>query len=278
MIIVTLNEDRYAYDIHSLVKAFYPEQEIKVFVKGTKEERSDAGLPAFFVEYYETSICAGIENGGTKTVHLNTPEDRGTVKNDLKQLLYALLSEETKKTLPWGTLTGIRPTKIAKQLLEQGQTEQEVAAYMEHTYLASKEKTELSIDIAKREMQILSGIHYEEGYSLYIGIPFCPTTCLYCSFTSFPICAWKNRVSDYLSAVEKEIDFVKEACADRVLDSVYIGGGTPTTLEPEELERLFLKLQNTLDWSQVREFTVEAGRADSITAEKLRVMKRYGVT
>ena len=278
MIIVTLNEDRYAYDIHSLVKAFYPEQEIKVFVKGTKEERSDAGLPAFFVEYYETSICAGIENGGTKTVHLKTPEDRGTVKNDLKQLLYALLSEETKKTLPWGTLTGIRPTKIAKQLLEQGQTEQEVAAYMEHTYLASKEKTELSIDIAKREMQILSGIHYEEGYSLYIGIPFCPTTCLYCSFTSFPICAWKNRVSDYLSAVEKEIDFVKEACADRVLDSVYIGGGTPTTLEPEELERLFLKLQNTLDWSQVREFTVEAGRADSITAEKLRVMKRYGVT
>ena len=278
MIIVTLNEDRYAYDIHSLVKAFYPEQEIKVFVKGTKEERSDAGLPAFFVEFDETSICAGIENGGTKTVNLKTPEDRGTVKNDLKQLLYALLSEETGKTLPWGTLTGIRPTKIAKQLLEQGQTEQEVAAYMEHTYLASKEKTELSIDIAKREMQILSGIHYEEGYSLYIGIPFCPTTCLYCSFTSFPICAWKNRVSDYLSAVEKEIDFVKEACADRVLDSVYIGGGTPTTLEPEELERLFLKLQNTLDWSQVREFTVEAGRADSITAEKLRVMKRYGVT
>lgn len=73
-------------------------------------------------------------------------------------------------------------------------------------------------------------------------------------------------------------DFVKETCADRVLDSVYIGGGTPTTLEPEELERLFLKLQNTLDWSQVREFTVEAGRADSITAEKLRVLKRYGVT
>lgn len=140
MIIVTLNEDRYAYDIHSLVKAFYPEQEIKVFVKGTKEERSDAGLPAFFVEFDETSICAGIENGGTKTVNLKTPEDRGTVKNDLKQLLYALLSEETKKTLPWGTLTGIRPTKIAKQLLEQGQTEQEVAAYMEHTYLASKEK------------------------------------------------------------------------------------------------------------------------------------------
>ena len=278
MIIVTLNEDRYAYDIHSLVKAFYPEQEIKVFVKGTKEERSDAGLPAFFVEYYETSICAGIENGGTKTVHLNTPEDRGTVKNDLKQLLYALLSEETKKTLPWGTLTGIRPTKIAKQLLEQGQTEQEVAAYMEHTYLASKEKTELSIDIAKREMQILSGIHYEEGYSLYIGIPFCPTTCLYCSFTSYPIAAFRRQVELYVDAVIKEIDYVAENFRDKVLDTVYIGGGTPTTLEPEQLDRLITALKSKFDFSTVKEFTVEAGRADSITREKLEVLYRHQVS
>ena len=149
---------------------------------------------------------------------------------------------------------------------------------MRSTYLCSKEKTELAIDIAKREQKILADIHYEEGYSLYVGIPFCPTTCLYCSFTSFPIRAWKDKVDAYLSAVEKEIDFVKEACADKVLDSVYIGGGTPTTLEPDELDRLFAKLKGTLDWSQVKEFTVEAGRADSITAEKLRVMKKWGVT
>ena len=278
MIIVTLNEDRYAYDIHSLVKAFYPEQEIKVFVKGTKEERSDAGLPAFFVEFDETSICAGIEDGGTKTVNLKTPEDRGTVKNDLKQLLYALLSEETKKTLPWGTLTGIRPTKIAKQLLEQGQTEQEVAAYMEHTYLASKEKTELSIDIAKREMQILSGIHYEEGYSLYIGIPFCPTTCLYCSFTSYPIAAFRRQVDAYVDAVIKEMDYVAENFQDKVLDTVYIGGGTPTTLEPEQLDRLITALKSKFDFSTVKEFTVEAGRADSITREKLEVLYRHQVS
>ncbi len=278
MIIVTLNEDRYAYDIHSLVKAFYPEQDVKVFAEGTKEEQSDAGMPAFFVIFKEEEICAGITGKTQKTIRLGAPQDKGAVKNDLKQLLYGILSEETGKTLPWGTLTGIRPTRLAMQLLEQGKTAEEADAYMRSTYLCSKEKTELAIDIAKREKKILADIHYEEGYSLYVGIPFCPTTCLYCSFTSFPIRAWKDKVDAYLSAVEKEIDFVKEACADKVLDSVYIGGGTPTTLEPDELDRLFAKLKGTLDWSQVKEFTVEAGRADSITAEKLRVMKKWGVT
>ena len=278
MIIVTLNEDRYAYDIHSLVKAFYPEQDVKVFAEGTKEEQSDAGMPAFFVIFKEEEICAGITGKTQKTIRLGAPQDKSAVKNDLKQLLYGILSEETGKTLPWGTLTGIRPTRLAMQLLEQGKTAEEADAYMRSTYLCSKEKTELAIDIAKREKKILADIHYEEGYSLYVGIPFCPTTCLYCSFTSFPIRAWKDKVDAYLSAVEKEIDFVKEACADKVLDSVYIGGGTPTTLEPDELDRLFAKLKGTLDWSQVKEYTVEAGRADSITAEKLRVMKKWGVT
>ena len=278
MIIVTLNEDRYAYDIHSLVKAFYPEQDVKVFAEGTKEEQSDAGMPAFFVIFKEEEICAGITGKTQKTIRLGAPQDKSAVKNDLKQLLYGILSEETGKTLPWGTLTGIRPTRLAMQLLEQGKTAEEADAYMRSTYLCSKEKTELAIDIAKREQKILADIHYEEGYSLYVGIPFCPTTCLYCSFTSFPIRAWKDKVDAYLSAVEKEIDFVKEACADKVLDSVYIGGGTPTTLEPDELDRLFAKLKGTLDWSQVKEFTVEAGRADSITAEKLRIMKKWGVT
>ena len=295
MIVVVLNEDRYAYDIHSLVKAFYPEQEVKVFTEGEKDLRSGAGLPAFFVRFAQDAIEAGFRRetaapGGegaapeereaqtARRIVLSDPSDRIAVKNELKRLLYGLLSEETKKQLPWGTLTGIRPTKIAMQLLEQGKTPEETRNYMENTYLASEEKADLSVDIALREQEILSGIHYEKGYSLYIGIPFCPTTCLYCSFTSFPICAWKKRVEEYLDALEKEIDFVREACRDKVLDSVYIGGGTPTTLEPDQLDRLLGKVKSSFDWSHVKEFTVEAGRADSITREKLRALKRHGVT
>lgn len=282
MIVVVLNEDRYAYDIHSLVKAFYPEQEVKVFPEGEKDLRSDAGLPAFFVRFAPETVSAGYRiEGEGETVRqavLSDPADRIAVKNELKRLLYGLLSEETKKELPWGTLTGIRPTKIAMQLMEQGKTPEEAGEYMRTTYLASEEKAELSVDIALREREILSGIHYDRGYSLYIGIPFCPTTCLYCSFTSFPICAWKKRVGEYLDALEREIDFVKEACRDKVLDSVYIGGGTPTTLEPDQLDRLLGKVKASFDWTHVKEFTVEAGRADSITREKLRALKRHGVT
>ena len=209
----------------------------------------------------------------------------GEKENELKQLLYRVLSAHTGKELPWGTLTGIRPTKIAMQFLEENapgtqnpMTEADILSYMQETYYCSEEKALLAIDIAKREKRILADIHYEKGYSLYIGIPFCPTTCLYCSFTSFPIFSWKDRVGEYLTALEKEIDFVREACQDKILDSVYIGGGTPTTLEPEELRRLLSKVRASFDFSQVKEFTVEAGRADSITRDKLRVLKEFGVT
>ncbi len=355
MIAVILNAEKYAYDIHSLVKAFYPDQDVKVFVQGEKKLESDDGLPAFFIRFEKERIeirmriqggeesapdsGAGTmpEDAGTRTdvvpddagavpcdapdsgagtmpedagtradalpddagavpcdasdsgvgpraqercsqVTLSRPDDRVEVKNDLKRLLYGVLSELTGKRLPWGSLTGIRPTKIAMQLLEAGWEEEAVTAYMQETYLASREKAELSVDIALRERKILAPIHYEQGYSLYIGIPFCPTTCLYCSFTSFPIGVWRERVGDYLAALEKEIDYVQKACRGRILDTVYIGGGTPTTLEPEQMERLLQKLRDSFDFSHVQEFTVEAGRADSITAEKLRVMKRYGVT
>jgi oxygen-independent coproporphyrinogen-3 oxidase len=144
--------------------------------------------------------------------------------------------------------------------------------------MVSDEKARLSLDIAKREKKILENVHRDNGYSIYIGIPFCPTTCLYCSFTSYPIAIWKKRIKEYLGALFKEIDFISDFYQDKILDTVYIGGGTPTTLEPEELESLLGYVREKLDFSQVKEFTVEAGRADSITKEKLEVLKKYGVS
>ncbi len=291
MLAVRLNQHQFEYDIHSLVKAFYPETEVKVFVEGEKEFASGEGYPFLTVILEEKRIgvkvfskkdageaffCKELE---TKTqIDFHTGAGRSDYKNELKQLLYRALSDITQKELPWGTLTGIRPTKIPMTLLEEGKSEEEILSFMQEVYFVSREKGILAIDIAKREKQILSRIHYKDGYSLYIGIPFCPTTCLYCSFTSYPICVWKERVDEYLDAMEKEMDFVAESYRDRILDSVYIGGGTPTTLEPQQLRRLLSRLHNTFDFSQVREFTVEAGRADSITQEKLEVLKEFGVT
>ena len=140
--------------------------------------------------------------------------DRTEVKNRLKKLIYVALSEYTGKQLPWGTLTGIRPTKIPMTMLLEGRNEEEILSYMKDTYLVSEEKAGLSLEIAEREKELLSTIHYQDGYSLYIGIPFCPTTCLYCSFTSFPIVSWKKRVSEYLEAVETDITFKSEILMD----------------------------------------------------------------
>ena len=258
MKVVYLKKDKYQYDVHSLFKAFYPEEDVMVLIgeKGDNPEK-------------EAKI--------TDTDETFAIDYEGNDKNEIKQLVYRLLSEKTGKELPWGNLTGIRPTRIAMNLLEEGMNDEEIFEYMKNTYFVSDEKIRLCIDIAHREKDILKEIDYENGYSLYLGIPFCPTTCLYCSFTSYPIGAYKNIVDDYLSCLEKEIDYVAEAFAGKTLDTVYIGGGTPTTLEPHQIERLIGYLRSKLDFSKVKEFTVESGRPDSITREKLKAMKKMGV-
>ena len=204
--------------------------------------------------------------------------DRKTMKVRLKQALYRLLSEYTGKTLPWGTLTGIRPTKIPMRLLEEGKDRAEIVSYMKENYFVSDRKIDLSIEVAEREREILKTIDYRNGYSLYIGIPFCPSTCLYCSFTSFPISAWAGRADAYLDALEKEIRYTAERFRDRELDSIYIGGGTPTTLEPVQLDRLLGMIEEDFDLSHLREVTVEAGRPDSITEEKLKALREHGIS
>lgn len=283
MIIVRLNRPEFEYDIHSLVKAFYPKQDVSV----TAEEKTyeEPAVWEMQLSYLDNSIrIAWWENGEEAAHELPGREfsvdfsDRSAVKNTLKQNLYEMLSGYTGESLPWGTLTGIRPTKIPMKLLEEGADRDAIASYMKETYLASDEKIRLSIDIAERELKLLSKIDYENGYSLYIGIPFCPTTCLYCSFTSYPLSAWAKRVDAYLDALEYEIDYVAVKFAGKRLNAIYIGGGTPTTLEPYQLDRLIRKIKCSFDLSDCLEFTVEAGRPDSITREKLLVLRRHGIS
>lgn len=276
MIYVNLNKQQFEYDIHSLVKAFYPAEDVKVVVGETEDVNFRLLFLSDGIQFEQTET--GRVWSQTAKTEIENQADKDELKNQVKLLIYKALSEVTEKQLPWGTLTGIRPTKIATAMLEQGRTEDEIRAFMREKYLVSPEKQELSIEIARREEKLLTSLHGVKGYSVYIGIPFCPTTCLYCSFTSYPIAAWRDRVGKYLDALDKEIDFVAENNADDILDTVYIGGGTPSTLNAEQLERLLHKIVTTLPMEQVSEFTVEAGRADSITRDKLEVLKKYGVT
>lgn len=288
MITVQLNKANFEYDIHSLVKAFYPEHD--VLVKAAKRDEFPESIFHLCVAYHEDggSIAFSFyrqENpGGESDIPVLSGatqvdfSDRRETKNRLKQKLYGLLAEFSGKTLPWGTLTGIRPTKIPMVMLEDGKSEGEIRDFMKDTYFATDEKINLSMDVAKRELELLKKIDYEHGYSLYIGIPFCPSTCLYCSFTSYPLGKWASRMDEYLDALEKEIDFTANTCKNKYLNSVYIGGGTPTTLTPGQLDRLITKLENSFDFSHLLEFTVEAGRPDSITREKLEVLRKHQIS
>ncbi|MFQ9515200.1 MAG: coproporphyrinogen dehydrogenase HemZ [Eubacterium sp.] len=286
MIDIQITPAYFEYDVQSLVQAFYPAHPFKV--NGTVEE-SYRKLKVMYdrdmvtVQLYDRNKklfeehskwnCSGIFDG-EKSENI----DRRETKNVLKKLLYRLLSKDTQVELPWGNLTGIRPAKIPGMLFEQGLKEIEIRQIMKETYLISDEKLDLAMDIAKREQKLLTDINYQDGYSLYVGIPFCPTTCLYCSFTSYPISLYKDKADDYISALIKEIEFLGEKLKGRELNTVYIGGGTPTTLIPAQIDRLITALKLNFDFDTVKEFTVEAGRPDSITREKLLTLKKHNVS
>ena len=273
MIEVSLSEDNFYYDIQGLLMAFYPGEAVVL----APAEGTDKTLR---VEYAPDQVTVSFTVGGKCqwSAAKTHAADRKETKNVLKRLLYRLLSQITEKELPWGTLTGIRPTKIPMALLEEGKSEEEIARYMRETYLVSDEKNRLGIEIAKRERDILKHIDYENGYSLYIGIPFCPTTCLYCSFTSYPFGKWKERVGEYLDALFQEIDFTARAFGHKKCNTIYIGGGTPTTLPPEHMDRLLTKIEDSFSFADLQEYTVEAGRPDSITREKLKVLKSHDIS
>ncbi len=259
MIEIINDSEQYEYEIHSLTKAFYPKEEIKVINRIGQESGKTCLIYCFF--------------DGTELRIRVSSESR----DDLKRSLYRELSEITGETLPWGSLTGIRPVRLAMRRLDKGMDRDQTITSMKEEYLVSDEKAVLAVDIALRERRILSGLN-KEGYSLYINIPFCPTTCLYCSFTSNRTGKDREKVREYLKALYEEMKTAAPLFADRVLETVYIGGGTPTTLEPDELKELIDKIAELFDLCKLKEFTVEAGRPDTVNAEKLRVMKNCGVS
>ena len=279
MIEVQLNKQDFEYDIHSLVRAFYPGTEVSIFYGESPKEESELKIVIRYeTNYIEITIQKPGEAPLRAALAVDYRAGRKEVKNSLKALLYQQLEIYTDQELPWGNLTGIRPTKIPMALLETGKSAAEISAYMQNTYFTSKEKANLAVAIAVREKHILEEIHYKNGYSLYIGIPFCPSICLYCSFSSSPLKLWENQVDTYLEALCQEISFGAVAYQDKKLDTIYIGGGTPTTLTAVQLERVLQMITANFDMTYIKEFTVEAGRPDSITEEKLQVLRAYGVS
>ncbi|MBO4785375.1 MAG: coproporphyrinogen dehydrogenase HemZ [Lachnospiraceae bacterium] len=271
---VKINKSEREYDVYALLTSFFPGTEVV-----TSENDNEACDGVFSIDENEKNVKLSIsfEDIIKETEFTITSTDKDSAKKEFGLKLYDFLVEATGRELPWGNLTGIRPTKLIRTMIEEnGEENVRERAYSERRLRG--EKLELGIDIAKREIDIMSRLHGTDGYSVYVGIPFCPSTCLYCSFTSNPIFKYKDKIKNYLQAIKKELEWDVSHMSDRYLDTIYIGGGTPTTLSPEELDELLGYITNILPMENVREFTIEAGRADSITKEKLDVIKKYPIT
>ena len=197
----------------------------------------------------------------------------------LSQLLFKVMSKLTGIEAKWGIITGIRPVKRVHYMLQNGYGTKEIHDTMSERFLCSNEKIALAYQTAKVQESILKDMD-RRSFSLYISIPFCPTRCAYCSFVSQSIEKCMDIIPEYVDNLCEEIK-----CTAKIvqkiglkLDTVYFGGGTPTTLEAYQLDRIMKTIAESFDMSNVREYTVEAGRADTITEEKLRVIKENGCT
>lgn len=204
---------------------------------------------------------------------LSALQKKSLRKKEIKNHLYDVLSKKFNKTLPWGSLTGVRPTKFARDLIENGQVKEHlIADALEKQYRLRKDKARLTSMILKNQRCI---IRNDNLVDLYVNIPICPSRCLYCSFISNELDRVKDKIELYLDCLLKEIEAVKKIVTKKayVVRTIYIGGGTPSVLTANQLDRLLASLT-----FPVGEFTVECGRPDTITAEKLDVLVKHNVT
>lgn len=280
MIRLIQNDQTYNNDIRALIMAFYPGIKIREDVTLDKEDCIFT-CELIFTEDLTSIRIYGKEVKSDEVLTRSVPGDyrnKETFRNKFKQAGYELMTAMTGRRLPWGDLTGVRPTKIAMARLQAGYTYDETVAYYMDVYRTSENKSRLATTVAMNERGLLTDIDRRRDYCLYVGIPFCPSRCLYCSFTSYHIGLYKDKVDEYLDKVCQELEYVAELRKDKRLVAVYIGGGTPTSIASEQLDRLITKIEDTFPMEDLREFTVEAGRPDSIDEDKLKAMKSHRVT
>lgn len=259
----------YEFDMKNLCTIFFPYEKIKM--QGSEEivitTKKDGSCLTVDAVVYDKRLC--------KNYKLVSGEDEQTA---MSALLYDVLSDILGFKPPWGILFGVRPAKLMHRFVEQ-MGEEKARAYFINNFLATPEKTNLAIEVMKHENQIIS-LSGENSFSLYVSIPFCPTRCSYCSFVSHSIERTKALVSPYVELLCKELKSIAQVAKNLSLrlETVYFGGGTPTTLNSNQLYTILKTIEENFDLSNVREYTVEAGRPDTVTEEKLLTLKSAGVS
>lgn len=260
------------FELENLTRLFFPNEKITVI-----RDFSEPQPPCIYTEVSDKitiSVNIGSFNKSETAVKKLTDDDNELVS---AQLLYKLLCDFTGLTQPWGILTGVRPVKLLRRLAEESSEEQAVKKF-EKDFFVSNEKIALSRETEHNERKILE-LSKPESFSLYVGIPFCPSRCSYCSFVMASIERAEKLIEPYTKLLCEEIKRTAEI-ANKLglrLETVYFGGGTPTTLSAEQLDTVLGTVNNSFDMSTCREFTVEAGRPDTIDIAKLFALKENKV-
>lgn len=260
------------FELENLTRLFFPNEKITVI-----RDFSEPQPPYIYTEVSDKItilVNIGSFNKSETAVKKLTDDDNELVS---AQLLYKLLCDFTGLTQPWGILTGVRPVKLLRRLAEESSEEQAVKKF-EKDFFVSNEKIALSRETEHNERKILE-LSKPESFSLYVGIPFCPSRCSYCSFVMASIERAEKLIEPYTKLLCEEIKRTAEI-ANKLglrLETVYFGGGTPTTLSAEQLDTVLGTVNNSFDMSTCREFTVEAGRPDTIDIAKLFALKENKV-
>ena len=260
------------FELENLTRLFFPNEKITVI-----RDFSEPQPPYIYTEVSDEitiSVNIGSFNKSETAVKKLTDDDNELVS---AQLLYKLLYDFTGLTQPWGILTGVRPVKLLRRLAEESSEEQAVKKF-EKDFFVSNEKIALSRETEHNERKILE-LSKPESFSLYVGIPFCPSRCSYCSFVMASIERAEKLIEPYTKLLCEEIKRTAEI-ANKLglrLETVYFGGGTPTTLSAEQLDTVLGTVNKSFDMSTCREFTVEAGRPDTIDIAKLFALKENKV-
>ncbi len=280
---IYLSQEINPYEIEELIKVFLKHDEYQLF---GKMEQSVGN-----------QIADDLENQAVPGVNNHDDQDKKDVlivvpmfellendllaerkqKNQIKRFLYETLATHTGKRPDWGILTGVRPVKLAREILERESNDfSKMESVLSEEYLLQDEKKKLIKQIVSCQKNLLQGSK-PSAVGLYIGIPFCPTRCIYCSFPSNQ--ANEQQIEAYLAALHQEIQYSAENMKRMgwYPETIYVGGGTPTTLKPKELDGLLTRIHDCFDLKKMREFTVEAGRPDTISEEKLMVIQDHGV-
>lgn len=276
----------YEHELFELIRVFFPdkeiyfqekEEEINVegfFIYSSLVKHMDTTLVITRVYFNDSLIKENLVDVDSISIE-NLTKDV-IIKNALKKSIYDSLIDLIDFEIPWGILTGIRPIKIAHNLISAGLDDLGIKNILINEYRIHEIKAKLMMDVAYTQRNHLYPID-DDKYSLYISIPFCPSRCSYCSFTSFSIGKQGQRVSGYVDTLIYEIKKIKEIMEYKSLNTVYIGGGTPTAIKISELERIIAMVMDSFKDIDIKEFTVEAGRPDTLSYDMLGMLRFMGI-